>query len=99
MDFLDGKILVSVSTEKVENKDSNIWASLKYKKTEIRLSQLTELIKQKYAFCGVFDDDEITQLQKRKSNWVGAYIVPIDLDERKLNYTQFLELIKEAAAY
>ena len=96
MDFLDGKILVSVSTEKVENKDSNIWASLKYKKTEIRLSQLTELIKQKYAFCGVFDDDEITQLQKRKSNWVGAYIVPIDLDERKLNYTQFLELIKES---
>ena len=96
MDFLDGKILVSVSTEKVENKDSNIWASLKYKKTEIRLSQLTELIKQKYAFCGVFDDDEITQLQKRKSNWVGAFIVPIDLDERKLNYTQFLELIKES---
>ena len=96
MDFLDGKILVSVSTEKVENKNSNIWASLKYKKTEIRLSQLTELIKQKYAFCGVFDDDEITQLQKRKSNWVGAYIVPIDLDERKLNYTQFLELIKES---
>ena len=96
MDFLDGKIVVSVSTEKVENKDSNIWASLKYKKTEIRLSQLTELIKQKYAFCGVFDDEEITQLQKTKSNWVGAYIVPIDLDERKMPYEEFIELIEES---
>lgn len=96
MDFLDGKILVSVSTEQVENKDSDIWKTLHYRKTEIRLSKLTELIKQKYAFCGVFDDEEITQLQKTKSNWVGAFIVPIDLDERKLNYTQFLELIKES---
>ncbi|MBQ6193470.1 MAG: hypothetical protein IJK62_08285 [Bacteroidales bacterium] len=96
MDFLDGKILVSISTDKVENKDSNIWASLKYKKTEIRLSQLTELIKQKYAFCGVFDDEEITQLHKTKSNWVGAYIVPIDLDNRKMPFEEFIELIEES---
>lgn len=96
MDFLDGKILVSVSTEQVENKDSDIWKTLHYRKTEIRLSKLTELIKQQYAFCGVFEESEFTQSQKIKSNWVGAYIVPIDLDERKLNYTQFLELIKES---
>ncbi len=96
MDFLDGKILVSVSTEQVEKKDSDIWKTLHYRKTEIRLSKLTELIKQQYAFCGVFEESEFTQSQKIKSNWVGAYIVPIDLDERKLNYTQFLELIKES---
>ena len=95
MDFLDGKILVSVSTEQVENKDSDIWKTLHYRKTEIRLSKLTELIKQQYAFCGVFEESEFTQSQKIKSNWVGAYIVPIDLDERKLNYTQFLEQIKK----
>ena len=96
MDFLDGKILVSVSTEQVENKDSDIWKTLHYRKTEIRLSKLTELIKQQYAFCGVFEESEFTQSQKIKSNWVGAYIVPIDLDERKLNYTQFLEQIKKS---
>lgn len=96
MDFLDGKFEISISNDCIKDKDSDVWNRITYTKRQIRLSELKELIIKQYAFCGVFENDVITQNEKYKHCWEYSYIIPIDLDNRKMPYDEFINIIEDS---
>ena len=94
-DFLNGKFYVSISSERIADKNANIWGNITYQKQFIRLSDLRNYISNNYAFCGVFNKDSFSISDKTESNWLQTNIICIDLDERKLAYNEFIALIKD----
>ena len=90
---------ISVSNEKVEkeNKDTNIWNRLTYSVKEINSEKLLDLLSEHYAICGVFNKTVgLTQSEKTKVNWVQSNVIPIDLDERRLDYGEFVKRIAKS---
>jgi len=96
MDFLDGKFYVSISTEPIENKDTNIWNRITYKRQNVTLTELKNLITKQYAFCGVFENEVFNQKQKLIPNWLSTNIVCLDLDDRKKNYNEFIDIVENS---
>lgn len=95
-DFLNGKFYVSISSERIADKNANIWGNITYQKQFIRLSDLRNYIADNYAFCGVFNKDSFSISDKTESNWLQTNIICVDLDERKLAYNDFMALIQDS---
>ena len=95
-DFLNGRFYISISTKPIEDKNKDIWGNITYSKQHIRLSELRDYISNNYAFCGVFTSDTFSVSDKTESNWMQTNIICLDLDERKLAYTDFMALIQDS---
>lgn len=95
-DFLNGKFYVSISSERIADKNDDIWGKLTYQKQLIRLSDLRNYIADNYAFCGVFSSDRFSVKEKMEINWLQTNIICVDLDDRKLDYKDFMALIQDS---
>jgi hypothetical protein len=94
-DFLNGKFYVSISTKPISDKNADIWGKQTYQKQLIRLSDLRNYIADNYAFCGVFSSDRFCVKEKMEINWLQTNIICVDLDDRKLNYNDFMAIIQD----
>jgi hypothetical protein len=94
-DFLNKKFYVSISTNAIEDKNKDIWGKLTYQKQLIRLSELRDYISNNYAFCGVFTSETFSVKEKTENNWLQTNIICVDLDDRKLNYNDFMAIIQD----
>ena len=97
-DFLNGKFYVSISSERIADKNANVWGNITYQKQFIRLSDIRNYIADNYAFCGVFNKDSFSVREKIKTenNWLQTNIICVDLDDRKLTYNDFMALIQDS---
>lgn len=94
-DFLNGRFYISISTKPIEDKNKDIWGNITYQKQFIRLSDLRNYISNNYAFCGVFTSDTFSVKDKTETNWLQTNIICVDLDDRKMPYNEFIDIIKD----
>lgn len=96
-DFIDARFKVSISNEKVLDKDTNIWKELTYSVRETNITELAKLLSEHYAFCGVFSNTvNLTQSAKLLENWVQTNLVVVDLDERNKPFSEFRQIISSS---
>lgn len=89
---MEKTFLCSLSVERIENKDTDIWKKIKYQTKQITLTELIKAIENKHAFCGVYNKDYFCQKDKTINNWKQSNIISVDFDNRQMSFDEFADV-------